>query len=526
MSGAAQPGTGAGTGAGKAQPLFDGPDWTFELLSEVHDAIQQIALEDLGLDVYPNQIEIISAEQMLDAYSCVGMPLMYQHWSFGKQFVRDEHNYRKGLTGLAYEIVVNSNPCISYNMEENTMALQTLVMAHAAFGHNHFFKNNYLFRNWTDASGINDYLAFAKNFIACCEERYGVDQVEVILDAAHALQDHGVFRYGRPPKPTEVELKAIQRQREGYESQQGILDLWADQVLGGGEAEETETEELKNRRLSALNLPQENILYFLEKHSPVLEPWQREVIRIVRYLAQYLYPQKQTKVMNEGCATFVHYYIINKLHDRGLITPGAFLEMVHSHTNVILQPGFDDPRFSGLNPYALGFEMMQDICRICVDPTEEDREWFPDIAGCKDWRRVLRDAWANYRDESFILQFLSPALIRKLRLFVITDVAEHPNLVVSQIHDPRGYRDVRRILARSYDLAYLEPDIQVVDADLRGDRELKLRHTVHDGIVLDEKNCEEVLRYLKALWGYEVSLTGVDRDLDEVIYSATTREQN
>ena len=126
-------------------PLFTGCSWSFDLLGQAHDAISKIALDELKLDIYPNQIEIISAEQMLDAYSCAGLPLMYQHWSFGKRFVRDESNYRHGRSGLAYEIVINSNPCISYNMEENSMAMQILVMSHAAFGHNHFFKNNYLF---------------------------------------------------------------------------------------------------------------------------------------------------------------------------------------------------------------------------------------------------------------------------------------------------------------------------------------------------------------------------------------------
>src|SRR5690606_20797900 len=116
--------------------LFEGTDWNFETLRRTYEAIERIALEDLGLDVYPNQIEIISAEQMLDAHSAIGMPLMYPHWSFGKRFVREERLYRKGYTGLAYEVVINSNPCISYNMEQNTMAIQALVMAHAAFGHN------------------------------------------------------------------------------------------------------------------------------------------------------------------------------------------------------------------------------------------------------------------------------------------------------------------------------------------------------------------------------------------------------
>ncbi|MGH6621569.1 MAG: SpoVR family protein, partial [Alphaproteobacteria bacterium] len=140
------------------KPLFDGREWTFDTLSRTYDAIAEIAVNDLGLDTYPNQLEIISAEQMLDAHSSAGMPLMYPHWSFGKHFVQEEKSYRKGYTGLAYEIVINSNPCISYNMEQNSMPIQTLVMAHAAFGHNHFFKNNYLFQQWTDAGSVLDYL--------------------------------------------------------------------------------------------------------------------------------------------------------------------------------------------------------------------------------------------------------------------------------------------------------------------------------------------------------------------------------
>ena len=141
--------------------LFEGADWEFGTIQRVHDAIEEIAIGELGLDVYPNQIEVIGTEQMLDAYSSIGMPLFYKHWSFGKHFARNEAMYRAGMQGLAYEIVINSNPCISYIMEENTATMQTLVIAHAAFGHNHFFKNNYLFKQWTDADGILDYLEFA-----------------------------------------------------------------------------------------------------------------------------------------------------------------------------------------------------------------------------------------------------------------------------------------------------------------------------------------------------------------------------
>src|SRR6266571_2854121 len=178
-------------------PLFTGPNWGFGSLRRVYEAIEQIAVDELGLDIYPVQIEVITSEQMLDAYASVGLPLMYRHWSFGKRFAYHETLYRKGLQGLAYEIVINSNPVICYIMEENSMTMQTLVIAHAAFGHNHFFKHNYLFRQWTDADGILDYLAFARDYTAKCEERYGVEAVERVIDAAHALRDHGVNRYHR-----------------------------------------------------------------------------------------------------------------------------------------------------------------------------------------------------------------------------------------------------------------------------------------------------------------------------------------
>src|SRR6202011_5136411 len=263
------------------------------------------------------------------------------------------------LMGLAYEIVINSSPCISYLMEENTATMQALVIAHAAFGHNHFFKNNYLFKQWTDAEGILDYLDFAKSYVAQCEERHGRLAVEQTLDAAHALMSHGIDRY--PGKKN--------------------LDLRAEEKRAGERRQHEESALLSTeRRRSLLGLPQENLLYFLEKTAPRLQPWQRELLRIVRHIAQYFYPQSQTKVMNEGTATYVHYRIMTRLHEQGRISDGNFLEFLQSHTNVVFQPDFDDPRFSGFNPYALGFAMMQDIERIVSNPAEEDREWFPDIA--------------------------------------------------------------------------------------------------------------------------------------------------
>src|SRR5712692_1414012 len=438
--------------------LFEGPEWDFDKLRRVYDAIEDIALNELGLDVYPNQIEVITSEQMLDAYASIGLPLMYRHWSFGKRFAREEALYRHGLQGLAYEIVINSSPCISYIMEENSMAMQTLVLSHAAFGHNHFFKNNYLFRQWTDATGILDYLTFARDFVSHSEEQHGVEAVERALDAAHALMNHGVHRYARPPKLNLEEERQRQEDRRRH-FEENYDDIWRTALIGEKREEDVSARAKQRTEIRRkLGLPEENILYFLEKRAPRLEPWQRELVRIVRHISQYFYPQKQTRLMNEGCATFVHYEIMTRLHEKGLINDG------------------------NRDPYG-----------------------------------TLRYAWANYRDESFVLQYLSPRLMREFRLFRVLDEAGNDALIVRAIHDERGYRDIRRSLARHYDLARHDPDIQIRDVDLAGDRCLILTHAVHNGILLDEPSCRAVLDHLGELWRYGIRLEEIDASSDRVL---------
>src|SRR5437899_461440 len=374
-----------------AARLFEGAEWDFAKLQRIHDACEEIARSELGLDIYPNQIEVITAEQM--------------------------------------------------------------------------------------------------------------------LDAAHALMSHGIDRYpGKKNLDLRTEEKRAGERRLHEESV--FNDLWRTVPAGPAKSPEMLNSE---RRRKLLGLPQENLLYFLEKAAPRLQPWQREALRIVRHIAQYFYPQSQTKVMNEGTATYVHYRIMNRLHELGRISDGNFLQFLQSHTNVVFQPDFDDPRFSGFNPYALGFAMMQDIERIVSNPDDEDREWFPDIAGTGDVMAVLRNTWANYRDESFISQFLSPRLMRKLRMFHLhDDPEESAGIRVDAIHDERGYRRVRRELARQYDVGYIDPNIEVVDVDLAGDRRLMLRHAVVKGAQLNEVDAKRVLQHLADLWSYDVSLVEVD----------------
>jgi len=487
--------------------ISESSEWTFELIEKYDREIARIA-ESYGLETYPNQIEIIRSDQMMDAYASVGMPIGYNHWSFGKQFLNVERGYQRGQMGLAYEIVINSDPCIAYLMEENSMTMQALVIAHACYGHNSFFKNNYLFKSWTDASSIIDYFVFARKFIADCEERYGTEEVESILDSCHALKNYGTDRYKRPYPISAAEEKARQEERAEYIQRQ-INDLWRT-IPTGSSSKDIKTE---HRFPSE---PQENLLYFIEKNAPLLEPWQREIIRIVRKIAQYFYPQRQTQVMNEGWATFWHYTILNDLFDQGLVTEGFMMEFLHSHSSVVAQPAFDSPYFSGINPYALGFAMMRDIRRICESPTEEDKQWFPELAG-SDWLAALHFAMQNYKDESFIQQYLSPAVIREFQLYSILDDDESDTIDVTAIHDEDGYRRVREALAQQYNLSSQEPDIQVYEVDVRGDRSLSLHHNQNSRKPLNEET-EEVLKHLHRLWGFDVYLFSYDgEEVDNTI---------
>ena len=476
-------------------------EWTFELIDRVHDEIRRVA-RNFGLDTYPNQLEVISAEQMMDAYASVGMPVSYHHWSFGKHFLSTEKGYRRGQMGLAYEIVINSDPCIAYLMEENSLTMQALVIAHAAYGHNSFFKGNYLFRAWTDAEAIVDYMVFARNYIAECERRHGIDAVELLLDSCHALQNYGVDRYKRPAKLSLEKEYARQEEREAYLQSQ-VNHLW--RTLPRKEAQESD-----NQPARFPSEPQENLLYFIEKYAPLLEPWQREIVRITRKISQYFHPQRQTQVMNEGWATFWHYTILNQLYDEGIVGNGFMMEFLQSHTNVIYQPPVHSKYFSGINPYALGFAMMRDIRRICENPTDEDRLWFPDIAG-SDWRKTLDFAMRNFKDESFIAQYLSPKLIRDFHFFAVLDDDKEDKLQISAIHDESGFRYVRQKLANQYNLGDREPNIQVWSVDTHGDRALTLRHTQFQRRPLSQQ-ADEVLKHVTRLWGFDVHLETIAPD--------------
>jgi len=626
--------------------LFSQSDWTIESLQIIFDLLDKKSKEWLKLDCYPNQFEIVSADQLLNLYSSIGLPTNYPHWKFGKDYMINHNKYLNGRMGLSYEMIINClssdsiidienygiakledleigqniwngneyvkviskiksnqtsglkitirndhdilnpqkvysikctkehyfpvfnqgyvtlskaeelgnldylfintrmydrwmmipqeiikieevndlvfydievdssdhlfvandilthncNPCISYNIEENDLCLMTLVYAHAAGGHNHFFKNNYMFRDWTQADSIIDYMKFARNFILECEKKYGPDEVEEFLDCCHSIQNYGVDVYNHPRFSLQKEQQRIQNTLKWEEENfDAVLDR------GKKQKEYKDYDELDLDLLqTALKEPQENILYFLEKFTPKLPKWKRELIRIVRKVAQYFFPQSSTKVANEGTATFVHHYMINRLYDEGYLPDSFMLEFFKHHTNVVFQPTFDKPYFSGINPYTLGFNIFADLKRICEHPTDEDRKFFPDLCG-KDWLEEFHYAVKNFRDDSFIQQYLSPKVIRDMKLFSYYDDSDENYYTISNIHDEKGYLKIREILAKQYNRSSYIPNISVTSYD-ELDQILMLEYHVKDDIELNEEDRDLTLDNIEAIWGGTIDI--------------------
>jgi stage V sporulation protein R len=482
-----------------AAPIASGTEWTVPLLERFDRALADHAGR-LQLDTYPIQYEVITAAQMIDLCSTVGMPVHYPHWSFGKQLLGQEHSYKKGMSGLAYEIVINTSPSLVYLMETNTLPLQVLVMAHAAYGHNAFFKSNYLFRQFTQADGILDYLTFARNFIVDCEERHGWREVERVLDCCHALAPYGVDRYKKPTRLSASRERERLAERLRFAEHHYNPDV-AYLYEGNGAGKDAAAEAFE---------PQENLLYFIEKRAPKLAPWQRELVRIVRKISQYFYPQRLTKVANEGAATFWHYTLLHELYDHGQVDDGFMLEWLSNHSDVVTQPAFDAANYRGINPYALGFSIYRDIRRVCEQPTDEDREWFPRLAGT-NWVEAVHFAMSNFKDESLIEQYLSPKVMRDLRLFMLADdESDRSRYAVRAIHDDQGYARVRQTLAAQYRPETHMPPLAVTRFSADGDRALLLQHRVERGRLLETDTATEVLGYIKELWQFDVVLEEVD----------------
>jgi stage V sporulation protein R len=433
-------------------------------------------VENFGLDPYPQEFEICDHEQMLSYMVYSGMPSHYPHWSYGKAFEKLKTLYDYGLSGLPYEMVINSNPCIAYLMRDNSLALQVLTIAHV-YGHNDFFKNNFTFKPTRAEFTIETFKAHANRVRHYVEDpSIGLEKVERVLDAAHALSLQ-CRRNLSIRKTTEAEQR---------ESKYRDAKPSADPFQSIHRRKEWESPDLTKVPL----YPEEDILIFIRDHNLQLAEWEKDLLTIVHEQAQYFIPQIETKIMNEGWASFWHKRIMEALD----LPQALRIEFLVRHTQVLC------PTPGGLNPYHVGMSVWQDIERRWSEPNaQEESKAAPPKKPAKDKLFEVREV---ERDTSFLRRYLTEELIRELNLFEYQSRGN--DKVVSRVADDTGWQAIKETLIQNVGTGTI-PVIKVEDADYNNSRSLFLKHS-HDGRDLQLEYAEKTLQYLRQLWGREVLL--------------------
>lgn len=432
-------------------------EYALSELQSWSDKIEEAAKKE-GLDFYIQEFELISYKEMLSYEAYVGIPSRYPHWSFGKAYEKLRTLYQYNLTGLPYEMVINSNPCLAYLMKDNSLLLQILTMAHV-YGHNDFFKSNRLFQQGTDAEYTLEMFKNHGDTIKAYinDPGIGYERVERILDAAHAVK----LQAARVAGMRSLDDEALKRRMiEDYNKK-----AWRHNIL----EPYTEIEPPDIHRIPLE--PEEDLLGFIIRYGK-LEEWENGILEIVREETGYFMPQIETKIMNEGWASYWHYHIL-----KGLDLPEAlYLEFIKRHNSVVI------PVKGGLNPYYLGFELYKDL---------EERYG----------REKIFEARSLDRDQSFIKRYLTKDLCMRLNLFEY--VKERDDYAISQVPDDAGWIKIRDTLSSAVGMGMV-PVIRAIDVSSR-DRALTLEH-VFDGRELDKAYAEQTLKQLAGLWGHRVGL--------------------
>lgn len=443
-------------------------DYNLRNLEKWNEIIEKKASE-LGLDYYPQEFEVIGYNDMIGYEAYVGMPSRYPHWSFGKSYEKTKTLYSLNLTGLAYEMVINSDPCLGYLMRENTLLLQILTMAHV-YGHNDFFKNNRLFKEGTNAGRTVEMFKLdaetIRGFIN--HPSIGYQKVERIIDAAHAIR----FQVPRVVGAKTVSREAAQRALiEDYNRKvenKGILDLDV---------------KIEAPNISKIPLePEDDLVGFIIQYGN-LQEWERAVLKIIKRETEYFMPQIETKTMNEGWASFWHYNILKELD----LPQSLHLEFLKRHNDVVA------PMVGGLNPYYVGFKMFQ-----AIDETYG--------------RDKIFEVRALERDSSFIRRYLTEDLCRELNLFEYGKKGF--DYVIENVPDEIGWKSIRDLLAHNTGVGSI-PYIRVIDYNTR-DGVLTLEH-VFEGRELEISYAKETLKYIQELWGRKVILNTKSKDDNSIV---------
>jgi stage V sporulation protein R len=448
-----------------------------ERLRDGIDSAWDIA-HKFGLDPFPTHFEMVPASIMYE-FASYGLPGRFSHWTHGKAYYRQKMQYDFGLSKI-YEMVVNTNPSYAFLMEMNNLLQNTFVAAHV-FGHTDFFKNNAYFQH-TSRRMIDKVSVHAER-IAKYEFDHGKDVVERFLDAALSIQEHidyNLFLHGEEEASAEEEAK--KKPSTEYD------DLWG--LDERAKRAEEERDRLPGKPPKFPEKPEKDILQFLIRHAPHLEPWQRDILEIVRSEMLYFVPQMQTKTMNEGWASIWHSRIMRELADISKISDAEMVEFAQLHSSVL------SPSRTSLNPYYIGFKVFEDIERRWDNPTREEQ----DLLGRKPGkgREKIFEVRELDNDVSFLRNYLTEDLIKDLDLYLYRKEGDEWVIV------EKNWQKVRDgIVASMTNFGY--PYLVVENGDYRGNRELYIKH-LFEGQELDLVYAEKTLQHVYTMWGRPVHL--------------------
>ncbi|WP_068773392.1 SpoVR family protein [Paenibacillus sp. FJAT-26967] len=437
--------------------------------------------EGFGLDFYPMRYEICPAD-IIYTFGAYGMPTRFSHWSFGKTFHKMKTQYDFGLSKI-YELVINSDPCYAFLLDGNSLIQNKLIVAHV-LAHCDFFKNNARFSR-TNRNMVESMSATAER-VRQYEIEYGAHRVEEFLDCVLAVQEHvdpSLTKPYRVRKDSNADKDRRHLGRDG-KPRTGYEDLWD---LERSSQPQDNQESRENSRFPAR--PEKDILHFIQEHAPHLEEWQRDILTMLRDEMLYFWPQMETKIMNEGWASYWHQRILRELD----MTEEETIEYSKLNSGVV------QPSTHTLNPYYLGLKIFEDIEKRWDKPSQEDREKYGRPGG--EGRSKMFEVREFDSDTSFIRNYMTKELVEDLDLYVFEK--KGPEWKITD----KAWKNIRDQLVYSRVNGGF-PYLEIFDGDYQRNGELYLRHS-YEGVELDLKYVERTLPYLYRLWNKPVYLQSV-----------------
>jgi stage V sporulation protein R len=480
-------------------------------LIAIEERAYQIAKEDLGLNFHDIEFDVVPKEKMFEimAYNFIGG---YSNWKYGRDMERARTIYEKTGEGLPYEVVVNTNPVRAYLMKNNTLAVQALVVTHV-IGHAAFSYHNT--NHATADKDLTSKLIAASKRFEEYERKYGIEAVEKIQDAGHAIMWHSTPSLSEETEDEKRKRIFEQIKRKAHERKATEFD----DFLGDEFYKKAQTErDLYNHkiwmRLKARTPvePTEDLLRYIIDNSRVLSDWEKDILEIIRMQGRFIHPMIKTKQMNEGFATWTHQKIMQKLFREGYLNATDHAEYNYSNSLVKAKSKYS------MNPYLVGSEMWLDIEKRwnkgqygtewegCVD-AERKKNWDTgEMNGLKKIHKILR----TYSDWSFMNDFLTADLIRELQLYLYK--AQKSILYTKQVViTDHKVEEIRQLIVKSFAHSGI-PKIEVADGNGHGKGTLLLKHS-HIGPDLDKEYAEKTLEHIAWLWGEDVELiTRVDKN--------------